>query len=1118
MKSSIAQLTSRSTLALCAALLWSSLAASAFPIITNVVETGGFNEATDTVTAKWTGVTFVNGVANEPLPNTPADAPYTVGLFGNYAPCFVDRNHRWTNAAGILLPPYLAGQEYIMIGNDNRDRMAFRLDVFLAVEADVYLLIDNRLGDGDNANVPNFATNMTWVVEEGWVATTNGINRTANASLPDEIAVDESADADIDQYSSVYYKRFPAGAFQLKQPDNIGRNMYGVVVAVPPLPPANLTAVGGDGRVTLTWAASSAAGYVVKRSPAAGGPYVILATNTTTTYIDLDVFNNETYYYVVSAFNSAGESPNSNEAVGTPRPAPDGILAVGGLEQVQVSWNTFPNAASYTLYRSTASGGPYTTVASGIPATSHTDTTVEDGLNYYYVVVARLVTGGDSGVSLEAQALTAPSAPTLTSSLWAATAIRVAWTLNNQIVSGYSIEQSTDGVAFTPVASVPATPLNHVDAGLMPSTTYYYRIQATNDSGTSDYSNIASTTTPSFGLNVNFANALNGTPANNPAPTPPGYAQDIGEMYGPRTNGLTYGWVGVDIGVDSRWRMNANSPDLRWDTFNHLQKPQVLPTAVWELDIPVGFYRVYIVSGDPTATDSVFQFDLEGFITESYVPVAGAWWREFTAELPVEDGRLTVMSGPIAANHKINFIDIYPATPVAPAITAEPQDAVTQEFHPISLSVGSVGSFRRAHQWYHDGVAVPDGTNATLLLSAPQLSDTGPYTVIITNWGGSVTSMVANLTVEPDNQPPFIVSVGSLDGLTIGVCFNELVQTNEGGPTTDPLAYFINDASDVFVTAVTLRPDNKSVALHLDSVSGTGLPLSGQFYVTAYSIRDLKGNGEASNTAATNTVFGSAANLGLPPINGSHYTCDNTTIELVGGGTDIWGAADQGYWTYRPVSGDFDARVRLDALSLPATAGPALIAKGGLIVRQTADGNSPTLHLLANPLPPGRNLLEAGRRQTVDGASSNWGTNQTALAMPQWLRLVRSANTFTGYRSSNGVDWIVFANTTQALPSTLQLGLAVSAHTNSPTLVTTGQFSNFTIRSRPAVTSFGFAGEDFGISFNTDAGAMYRVEYTESLSTPVWNLVARITGNGTTRTVVDSGPLPPRRFYRVQAE
>ena len=105
MKLAIAQLISRSTLTILGALLLGGFTAGAFPVITNIVETGGFNEATDTVTAKWTGVTFTNGIINEPVPGRPAGAPYTVGVFDNWAPSYVDRNHRWTNATPTLLIP-----------------------------------------------------------------------------------------------------------------------------------------------------------------------------------------------------------------------------------------------------------------------------------------------------------------------------------------------------------------------------------------------------------------------------------------------------------------------------------------------------------------------------------------------------------------------------------------------------------------------------------------------------------------------------------------------------------------------------------------------------------------------------------------------------------------------------------------------------------------------------------------------------------------------------------------------------------------------------------------------------------------------------------------------------
>ncbi|MEM2352178.1 MAG: hypothetical protein QXT26_07200 [Thermoproteota archaeon] len=227
-----------------------------FPIIVEVVETGGDNEPTDTVTAKWTGVTFVNGVANEPIPNTPADAPYTVGFFQDLAPAMVDRNHRYTGAASnIPIPPYLLGGEYIMIGNDNRDNPELRLDITVIQPVAVYLLIDNRMGDGNNANPPSFETAMRWVVTEGFVPMCTGINRQFNPNLPDEIGIDESADGSINQWFSIYWKIYPAGTFTLYEQNYGGINIYGVVVQpAPDKPIISVSQVTGVGfQLSASW-------------------------------------------------------------------------------------------------------------------------------------------------------------------------------------------------------------------------------------------------------------------------------------------------------------------------------------------------------------------------------------------------------------------------------------------------------------------------------------------------------------------------------------------------------------------------------------------------------------------------------------------------------------------------------------------------------------------------------------------------------------------------------------------------------------------------------------------------------------------------------------------------
>ena len=101
------------------------------------------------------------------------------------------------------------------------------------------------------------------------------------------------------------------------------------------LAPPVLTALAGDNRVTLTWSgASGATRFSVKRSTSAGGPYTPIAADIKPrTYVDTNVVNGTTYYYVVSAINGAGESGDSNEAAATPKTPSDLVVASFSVPQ-----------------------------------------------------------------------------------------------------------------------------------------------------------------------------------------------------------------------------------------------------------------------------------------------------------------------------------------------------------------------------------------------------------------------------------------------------------------------------------------------------------------------------------------------------------------------------------------------------------------------------------------------------------------------------------------------------------------------------------------------------------------------------------------------------------------
>lgn len=89
-----------------------------------------------------------------------------------------------------------------------------------------------------------------------------------------------------------------------------------------------------------------------------------------------------------------------------PLPPPTGLAAnpVSGA-QIDLSWKAASGAASYNVKRSATSGGPYTTVATGVTATGYSDTGLSASTTYYYVVSS--VSGTtESGNSAETNATT----------------------------------------------------------------------------------------------------------------------------------------------------------------------------------------------------------------------------------------------------------------------------------------------------------------------------------------------------------------------------------------------------------------------------------------------------------------------------------------------------------------------------------------------------------------------------------------------------------------------------------------------------------------------------------------------------------------------------------------
>jgi thermitase len=195
-----------------------------------------------------------------------------------------------------------------------------------------------------------------------------------------------------------------------------GADTPGVDISVgagsPPAPPTGLSASPGDGQVELAWNPSSGAeGYNLKRGATSGGPYSTIAAGVAATHFtDTGRTNGTRYFYVVSAENSAGESANSGEASAVPVGGggatvdpPTGLTARAGRRKITLRWtqSTTPGVSQNRVYRGTASGGPFSPLATLAAANSYVDTGPARRTKYYYVVTALDAASHESAYSNE---------------------------------------------------------------------------------------------------------------------------------------------------------------------------------------------------------------------------------------------------------------------------------------------------------------------------------------------------------------------------------------------------------------------------------------------------------------------------------------------------------------------------------------------------------------------------------------------------------------------------------------------------------------------------------------------------------------------------------------------
>ncbi len=412
-----------------------------------------------------------------------------------------------------------------------------------------------------------------------------------------------------------------------------------------PATPVALMAAAGNAQVTLNWTGSSGAtGYYVKRATTSGGPYTQIATQALASDTDTGLTNGTKYFYVVSAYNSVGQSANSAEVNATPvlpaPSAPTGLAATAGNAQVSLTWAATSGASGYHVKRSIVSGAE--TQISAPTSNSYTDTGLTNGTKYFYVVSA-VNSGGESGNSSEVSAtpsapLTAPATPTGLQATGGNAQVSLSWSASTGAAS-YNVKRSTTngGPYNTAVASPTVT--NYSDTAVTNGTTYYYVVSAVNTAGQSANSAQASATPASPTANV--------TITVNPAQTKPISPYIYGINFYSGVTGappqLTFDRAGGNRWTAYNWETNASNAgsDYLYENDDYLSSSTVPAEAV----------RSFIAGDQSNGLASLITVQLQGLVAgDENGPVSVANPPDLTRFKQVVDQKSTVSSAPFTIN------------------------------------------------------------------------------------------------------------------------------------------------------------------------------------------------------------------------------------------------------------------------------------------------------------------------------------------------------------------------------------------------------------------------------------------------------------------------------------
>lgn len=153
-----------------------------------------------------------------------------------------------------------------------------------------------------------------------------------------------------------------------------------------------------------------------------------------------------------------------------------------------------------------------------------------------------------------------------------------------------------------------------------------------------------------------------------------------------------------------------------------------------------------------------------GVAAAGTTPLSFQWLKD---SVPVADGG--VVTGAVTSKLKLNSVSkldegdysvvitnntgaitslVARLTVLDPFITVQPTSQSSETNGSVTFTATVAGTLPTYYRWLKDGIPLAKGTNATLVLTNLQGADAGNYSLVVSNGFGSITSVMAVLTVN----------------------------------------------------------------------------------------------------------------------------------------------------------------------------------------------------------------------------------------------------------------------------------------------------------------------------------------------------------------------------------